>query len=378
MMMKINEWIRDVHRMQMPRQKPAANLRCDMAERLIDFDNELFSNFINSIEQEDIITYPSYADYEMLKEKIAKFNNVAAENIMLGTGSDACIKSAIHLTCNPDSEIVSAFPCFPMYFVYGAAYGASFIKVPYNDRLRIDLSESQPIIYADFSLENMMSHVGDKTRLVILANPNSPFGDYKTTDELEVLCVDLNQKNVMLLIDEAYADFAPGSAVDLALKYDNVVISKTFSKALGAAGARVGYMVGCAETIDLVSKVQLTYPVAGLSLRFASFLLDNVEEITKYSKETIRDRDLLCGMLESSNFDVLRSHTNSIHFHEGDGDNSRSVETLSKHGVGFKSGQMTTGTPVSVPGDNRETWIRLSVGPRIHESDFINDILTHN
>ena len=66
--MKINEWIRDVHRMQMPRQKPAANLRCDMAERLIDFGDELFSNFINSIEQEDIITYPSYADYEILKE----------------------------------------------------------------------------------------------------------------------------------------------------------------------------------------------------------------------------------------------------------------------------------------------------------------------
>ena len=83
-------------------------------------------------------------------------------------------------------------------------------------------------------------------------------------------------------------------------------------------------------------------------------------------------------MLESSNFDVLRSHTNSIHFHEGDGDNSRSVEILNKHGVGFKSGQMTTGTPVSVPGDGRGTWIRLSVGPRIHESDFISEILTHN
>ena len=89
-------------------------------------------------------------------------------------------------------------------------------------------------------------------------------------------------------------------------------------------------------------------------------------EVKKYTKDTIRDKELLCDWLKLIDYDVVGSHTNSIHFHESNDNNKKTIEKLKNSGLAFKSGDTETGTPVKVPGDNRETWIRLSVGPNIH------------
>ncbi len=361
--MNINQWIKDITRVRIARNHNYENLRCDYAERLNNYNEKFFNDFLSTICQEDCITYPSYGDYRYLKEKIGENVGVNAENIFLGTGSGACIKDLIHVTCTQGSEIVSSFPCYPMYFVYGEAFGANFVKVPYEDN-------------GSFELTSLVTAVNPNTRLVILTNPNSPYGDYRDPAELETLCAFLEALNIVLLIDEAYVDFAPNNCLSLINKYKNVIISRTFSKAWGAAGAGVGYLISNATLIDLVSRVQLTYPVTGMSLKFALFLLKNSDEVKRYAEATIRDRDILCDMLENAEYDVLRSHTNTIHFHEKHGDNQRTIDILNKHNVSFKSGQMATGTPVFVPGDRRSTWIRLSVGPNIQNLDFIKEIIT--
>jgi histidinol-phosphate aminotransferase len=254
---------------------------------------------------------------------------------------------------NPGYNLVSNVPSYPMYGIYGKIFGGEHIGVSYsNDKT--------------FSLDSLLSNVNDKTRLVIIANPNSPIGDYKTIDELESVCKFLHDKNIIFLIDEAYVDFGPGTVLPLIHKYDNVVISRTFSKAFGAAGVRVGYLLGSKSLIDIVTKVQLTYPLSGVSVKFASYLLDNNEEVQDYAKMTISHRDMLCDYLESNNYEVIRSHTNSIHFHENGTNNQDTIEKLKSWGLEFKSGSTTTGTMVRIPGDDRTTWIRLSVGPHIH------------
>lgn len=360
--MKINQWIKSIVRVRVPRNHNHENLRCDYAERLNNYSQKFFEDFLSTVSQEDFITYPSYKDYQHLKEQIGKNVGVSAENILLGTGSGACIKDLIHVTCEQGSNIVSSSPCYPMYFVYGETFEADFIRIPYEDN-------------GSFGLSSIMEAVNYRTRLVILTNPNSPYGDYRDPSELEPLCEFLEAQNIILLIDEAYVDFAPSHCLDLLEKYKNVIISRTFSKAWGAAGTRIGYLISNRTLIDLVSRVQLTYPVTGIGLKFILFLLKNSDEIKKYAKTTIKDRDTLCDMLEHAGYDVLRSHTNTIHFHEKHGDNQKTIDILTKHGVSFKSGQMTTSTPVSIPGDKRSTWIRLSVGPNIHNFDFIKEII---
>jgi hypothetical protein len=96
--------------------------------------------------------------------------------------------------------------------------------------------------------------------------------------------------------------------------------------------------------------------------------------VDDYVERTIQSRNSLCDMLEEK-YDVINSNTNSIHFHEKNSDNSQTIKTLLKHELAFKYGDMKTGTPVKIPGDNRDTWIRLSVGAGIEELKFVKELL---
>lgn len=351
--MKYNKWIKKINRLFLPRPTKEENKRLDMAERIVGFPDNLFQDFLSTVTQEDFIAYPSYSEYESLKEDIAKHVDLKPKNIFLSTGSGACIKSLCELTLGRGHNVVSPIPSYPMYGIYGRLYGAEHIGVKYNESNIFDLGD-------------LVNRINNKTRLVVISNPFSPIGDYKSIDELRELCEICKDRKIVLLIDEAYVEFSPGTVLPLIQEYDNVVISRTFSKAFGAAGIRVGYLLGSSKIIKLITKTQLTYPLSGVSVKFASFLLDNIDEIKDYTKKTIKDRNLLCDLLEASGYDVVRSHTNSIHFHETTSDNSHTINKLKEAGLAFKSGSEETGTPVRVPGDERGTWIRMSTGPNIH------------
>lgn len=152
-----------------------------------------------------------------------------------------------------------------------------------------------------------------------------------------------------------------------------MAITRTFSKSWGAAGCRVGYLLGKEPCISEAKKVRLTYPVSNVSIKFVSFLMDNPTLKSIYVQETVLARDKFCLMLKD-NFEVINSASNSIHFHEKKGDNERAARILSSHGIAFKGGGMVTGTPVRIPGDNRETWIRLAVGPKIDQMPFATEL----
>ena len=213
---KMNEWIGKIDRRRPYRKNKAENCRFDMAERSINYSHDLFERFLKTLTQEDFITYPSHEDYDDLRSRIAKFNGVKIENIFLAAGSEACIESLIHATSNDTTSVVSSFPCFPMYFVYSDCYNTNFKKVEYGeDNI--------------FSIDRMIQSIDDNTSLAILANPNSPFGDHKSVEELEKLCEYTSEKQIVLMIDEAYVEFSPGTSLPLISRYDNVVISRTFS-----------------------------------------------------------------------------------------------------------------------------------------------------
>ena len=131
--MKYNHWIKEIKRMFIPRPSKEENKRFDMAVRIFSFPKEYFSKFMDTIVQEDFITYPSYAEYDSLKDDIAKYNNVNMNNVYLSTGSGACIKSLCEITMNVESNVVSPVPCYPMYGIYGRLFGGKHIGVEYDD-----------------------------------------------------------------------------------------------------------------------------------------------------------------------------------------------------------------------------------------------------
>ncbi len=189
-----NNWIKNIKRIRISRITKKENLRLDMAEKLDNFPDIFFKNFLKNINQEDFITYPSYSEYEELINALAIHNQCKPSNIYIDAGSDACIRTLLHLACSRGLNIVVSTPSFPMYSVYAQGFGANCIKVKYN------LDRSLPI-------SKILKYTNKKTRLVILANPNSPYGDYKRKNEINKLTLDLKKKNISLLIDEAYVDF---------------------------------------------------------------------------------------------------------------------------------------------------------------------------
>ena len=226
--MKYNKYINNVTRMKIARMNKQEYTRLDCAERIYNFDKSLFQKFINTLTQEDFITYPSYAEYAVLERKIANHFNILPNQVCISGGSDSCIKDLIHVTCTSGSEILAVKPCFPMYFVYGDCYDANFVGVDYLD-------------FLDDSVGSYLKNVNENTRLAIFTNPGSPYGDFTNIKQISELCTALNKKGVILLVDEAYVDFAPKSCVELLNKHENMLISRTFSKGWGGAGTRVGY-----------------------------------------------------------------------------------------------------------------------------------------
>lgn len=361
--MKYNFWLDDIKRMFIPRKTQQENKRFDMAERTTNFKLTFFKNFMNSITQEDLITYPNYKDYERLKDKIGDLLDVNSQNVYLSTGSGACIKSVCEMTMNSDAKLVSPVPSYPMYNIYGRLFGGKHIGVGYDDSLIYDLGKFISVIEKE------------KPNLVIISNPLSPIGEYKTKEEITKIVEVCRKLDCILLIDEAYIEFADGvSMIGMIDDYDNVLISRTFSKAFGAAGIRLGYLIGNSELINKVTKFQLTYPLSNITVKFGMYLLDNISIVNDYVDLTINSRNNLCDML-SPKYDVINSNTNSIHLHEKTSDNSSTINTLLSHDLAFKYGDMKTGTPVIIPGDDRKTWIRLSVGVDIEKLDFVRELL---
>ncbi|RLI28355.1 MAG: histidinol-phosphate transaminase, partial [Candidatus Hecatellales archaeon] len=149
-----------------------------------------------------------------------------------------------------------------------------------------------------------------EARMVFLCSPNNPTGNLSKREDVVRL---LETVECAVVVDEAYAEFAGESLVDLTGKYENLIIVRTFSKAFGMAGVRIGYMVAHPETIRLLSKARPPNSVSTISLTLAKLALENRDEILPKIEEIKRERERLAGRLaELPNVEVYPSQANFI------------------------------------------------------------------
>ena len=206
-MIKYNKHIDNILRTRPYRTNINEHYRLDMGERVVNFPDQFFEDFIRDLKQENFITYPCRYYSDLLTKKIAVHNKVEGQNVFISNGSCSVIRTIFDLTCGNNSNIVITHPSFPMYEVYADIMNTTTKKVFYDSKLQI-------------SIESIKDLVDDKTRLVVLANPNSPIGDWKGEKEIENLIIFLKNKGILLLLDEAYADYAPHSMVHLIKRHE--------------------------------------------------------------------------------------------------------------------------------------------------------------
>ena len=354
------DYISTIERRQASRLNTSSGFRLDMAERLFDYPDSFMKDFFHKLSAEDFIVYPKIELLNELKASLSRINGASIESFLIDSGSDAIIKNCFHALCNDNDKIIISSPSFPMYKIYASMFALDTKEIGFDNN---------PI----FNLENMINAVDSSTKMLVLANPNSPYGDKKSLIDIENLLKTLQSKNIYLLLDEAYVDFGDGSMASLVNKFDNLIVLRTFSKAWGAAGTRVGYCISNLKNIQQIEKVQLTYPVSNVSLKFAIYLCNNSKMIEHYAKVTILERDILIKELRNSGYKVLDSSNNSIHFHDSFS-NEKVINIFKKHKVSFKTGSSAS-TPLQVPGDKRIDWIRISVGEGIMETEYIKELL---
>jgi histidinol-phosphate aminotransferase len=245
---------------------------------------------------------------QVLREKLAKLHGCKAENIIIGNGSDEVLALAVRAFVEPSPKskvqslksVVQYFtPSYSLYPVLADTHGAAKNIVP---------------LKPDFS----MPSVGELKRgkkwnfnaaLTFVTTPNAPSGRGYTTAELEKLC--RAQKGVIVL-DEAYVDFARENAMKLALKFPHVLVARTFSKAYSLCFQRVGYFIGHPDLIAALDKMRDSYNVNGLGQIAAAATLDDLKFYRANFRKIIGTREWLARELTGLDFRVLPSQTNFI------------------------------------------------------------------
>ena len=220
-----------------------------------------------------------------LKQKISLQTGVEVDNIFLGNGSDEAIDLLIRAFCNPGSDnIIITDPTYGMYEVCARINDVEVRKVLLND---------------DFSLnpENILASADDKSKIVFLCSPNNPTSNLLKDDDILRI---INEFNGIVIVDEAYIDFSGSdSAISLLNQHSNLVILRTFSKAWGLAGIRLGMALADKEIISVLNKIKYPYNVNILSQELALKYLDKKEIRDKWVISVLEERKSMVPELQA-------------------------------------------------------------------------------
>ena len=237
-----------------------------------------------------------------LRQAIADANPGAEPgNILVGNGSSEVLFNALQLL-PPGGEVVFPWPSFSLYPTVCAVLGMTARPVPLDERSEMDAGA-------------LLSAVGPQTRAMILCNPNNPSGTYLPLDEVRRLADGLPD-DVLLILDEAYVEFVDdptyAGSHTLGLERENVLVARTFSKAHGLAGLRVGYGIASAGIADYAERVRFPVSVnlAGQVAATASMLA--LEKVRERAEFVIRERKRLQDAFEEARLPFIPSQGNFI------------------------------------------------------------------
>lgn len=238
-------------------------------------------------------TYPAYGD---LNEKLARYVGVSPEQLLLTNGSDGAIQIILRAILDAGDEIVLPKPYFFIIGSTAESLGAKLVCPAY----RSDFS---------FPFEDVVASVTPRTRMIVVINPNNPTGTSASLEQVEALLERF--PDIAIYVDEAYYEFSGVTAVPLLKKYDNLVISRTFSKAMAIAGLRFGYAVAAPEFIRQLAKLRIPYDVNSLAVVAAAASLDHPEPWQGYVREVMtRAKPMVERFLTEHGVEFVKSDCN--------------------------------------------------------------------
>jgi histidinol-phosphate aminotransferase len=243
--------------------------------------------------------YPDMRGWQVV-ERLADQYGVKPENVVLGCGSTEVITQLVSLVAGPGDEIVYPWRSFEAYPIIVSGAGATSVQIPN----RTDGSHD---------IDAIIGAVNERTRLIILNNPNNPTSTSLNREEALRVMRSV-PSDVLVLFDEAYLQFNTDPdtsvAMDIFRQYPNIVVAHTFSKAYGLAGLRIGYAIAPADVVEAMRKVSLPFGVTQVAQVAALASLDASEELFARVRSIIAERDRVVDALLSQGWNFPQPYAN--------------------------------------------------------------------
>lgn len=261
-------------------------LRLDLNENPGGLPEEFIKSVLNDVSPQFVAQYPETLHFT---EVLAHYLGTDISHLCLVNGSAEGIRYIIQAFTSPNGRIVGVVPSYFMFQVYSEMYGRNFVKVPYNE----DLS---------MNIEKIIAELTDDTQLLILLNPNNPMGNVYSDDEFSKILEVSRQKQINILIDEAYHYFYPKTFIKYALEGEHIFITRTFSKLFSMAGCRLGYVVGWPEGIKMVQKMCTPHNTNAFAMKFAEAILTTPGMIDTLIQNFMEGRNYLVNWLDGNGY----------------------------------------------------------------------------
>ena len=248
---------------------PARFTLLDFNERTVPVSELIAKDISDWVLSGRMQMYPSYGDIE---HKIAAYCGVSAANVMITNGSDQGIDLVFRACCEPGAEVIVPGPTFPMYEQSAGIENAAIHRPQYSKQTGYPLTETLALI-------------NDKTRVIVVSNPNNPSAT--SVPKAEIVELAKAAPKAVVLVDECYFEYCGISVVDTVEQYKNIIVTRTFSKTWGLPSLRIGYMVAAADNIEAMLKVRGPYDINQVAIVAVESAFSHQDTITSYIDEVM-------------------------------------------------------------------------------------------
>ncbi len=324
-----------------------SGLRLDRNEKVDIWEKGLLTRVFSEKPDYFLSVYPESSS---LYKKLAAFHNVAESELMLTSGIDGGLKTIFEVMTEPGDLVGVASPTYAMYKIYANLFQVTLDEIEYTEDLK-------------FNFKAFESFLDKKPTVFFLPNPNQPIESAFSITELREFAKRTHAQNCLFIIDEAYHMFGCDSGIDLIKEYENVVVTRTFSKGFGVPSIRLGYMISNQANMNVLSKTRLAHESNALSNAVAEYLLDNYEMVKQYNESVIESRDKLKTVLHELGIATHGKNGNYLLLDMKTADNAKEFVTFLKNKEIYVKG------PWSSP---RDKYITITIGPETLMKRFVN------
>jgi histidinol-phosphate aminotransferase len=291
--LKARKCIREMREYHSPLDASSADLRLDMNESTSGCSPRVLAK-LRSLDATALALYPAR---EKGEELVANFLGIQPSQLLLTNGADEAIDLLCRAYLDADDELIIVVPAFAMYEVFAQGSGAKVVRVPAGPEFA-------------FPCEEVLQAISPRTRMVIITNPNNPTG--ALASRVDILKVLEAAPEAAVLLDEAYFDFCGQTMMDQVGKIPNLFVARTFSKAYGLAGLRLGALAGDAAHISVLRRACAPFNVNLFALECLTEALDDQSFVSAYVQQVKSTREWLRRQLESLGFKCWPSQGNFV------------------------------------------------------------------